>query len=79
MGSAIDGFIWDLPVKNTEDIGISDAVITTTGVLVAAVVTAMFSAVIVEGPQALCCLLRAASAAISLGVFVVAVTTLAPP
>lgn len=60
-------------MKNNEDGGISDAVITTTGVLVTdAVVTTVFCTVTVEAPHALCCLLSAASAAISLGVFIVA-------
>ena len=60
-------------MKNNEDGGISDAVITTTGVLVTAVVTTTFCAVTVVAPQALCCLFSAASAAISLGVFAVMV------
>ena len=58
-------------MKNKEDEGISDAVITTTGVLVTAVVTTVFCTVTEGAPQALCCLLRAASAAISPGVFMV--------
>ena len=58
-------------MKNKEDEGISDAVITTTGVLVTAVVTTVFCTVTAGAPQALCCLLRAASAAISPGVFMV--------
>ena len=62
--------ILDLPVKNNEDRGISDAVITTTGVFVTVVVTIMLCDTTLEAPQALCCLLRAASAAISPGVFV---------
>ena len=60
-------------MKNNEDGGISDAVITTTGVLVTALVTTTFCTVTAEAPQTLCCLFRAASAAISLGVFVVTV------
>ena len=70
-------------MKNNEDGGISDAVITTTGVLVTAVVTTTFCAETVEAPQAaLCCLFRAASAAISLGAFVITVggpVELVPP
>ena len=58
-------------MKNKEDEGISDAVMTTTGVLVTVVVTTVLCTVTAGAPQALCCLLRAASAAISPGVFVV--------